>query len=242
MGNFFGIIIFIVIGIASAAQKRQEAKQKKGAAARQMERESSTTRTTTVRQARPKGAGSKGPASLSPGTSGKELVTALFGEGAAEKMEGWTQVPPLPGDPKAKQASKPQRAPQRVQRHDESVSPREEAMRQREAMEQQYARDNDHSSRGHARGVSHQPQRQAQPAQQQHTEEERRRIHAERQRRKAQQQQQKRQKQQKAQQQRPPRRAVVAPLARTSIIPASMPDMRRAIVMAEILGSPKAFE
>ena len=244
MDNLFPVLIFIVIAIASAAQKLQENKQKKDANARRKDRipsrPESTTRTARsasgVRQARPKGAARGAtPAALQPGTTGKELINALFGEGAADSMAEWTKVPPVPVAEKPKQAPVTHR----------SENPREEALRQREAMQQQYARDNDHSSRGHASGISHQQQSQgqAQPARQrQYTEQERQRIAVERQRRKAQQQQRKRQGQQKSSPQRTPRRAVVAPVASGNFIPRSMPEVRQALVMAEILGPPKAFE
>ena len=251
--DFLGPLIFIVLIIASAAKNLQEGKQKKEALENRKERlharSQSNVKTATpasrpgtpaVRQARPKGAGrGSGPGKLSPNTSGKELIDALFGEGATEKMEGWMEVPPVPA-PKKSQAAPPHRAPEQ-----RTENPRESAKRQREGMEQQYARDNDHSSRGHAQGISHQQQQrrpiaQGQPPQQrQYSDQERQRIAAERQRRKAQQQQQA---QAKAQQQRPARRAVVAPVATGSFIPQTLPDVRRAIIMAEILGSPKAFE
>lgn len=250
MDSIFTVVVFIVIAIASIAQKIQESKQKKEANALRKDRIQSRTTTTKtarpasgagavpVRQARPKGAArGEGPSTLQPGTTGKELINALFGEGTTESMEGWIDVASKSAQQKAQRP-----APrQQVRRHEVPEHPREAAKRQREAMQEQYARDNDHSSRGHARGISH--QRQAQPAQQgQHSEQERQRIMAERQRRKEQQQQQKRQAQQKTQQQRSPRRAVIAPVASGNLIPRTLPDVRRAIIMAEILGPPKAFE
>ncbi len=263
MGDLFPILVFIVIAIASTAQKLQEGKQKKIAEERRKERlakrketgNSPATQTANregavpVRRARPKGAGhGEKPAQLEPGTSGKDLIEALFGEGAAETMDGWTKVDsPAPPKAKPKPAQQSSDRDQQVRRQDHPANPREAAMKQREDMEEQYARDNDHSVRGHARGVSHQnPEpgaRRAKASQQrQQSKQEQRRIAAERKRRQQQLQQQKRQAQQKAQQKRAPQRRVVAPVASGEFIPRSMPEVRRAIVLAEILGQPKAFE
>lgn len=263
MESLFPVLVFIVIAIASSAQKLQEGKQKKIAEERRKERlakrkaaggapASQTAEReggVPVRRARPKGAGhGEKPAQLEPGTSGKELIDALFGEGASDSMEGWTKVG-SPAPPKAAPARTKQTSnrDQGVQRREHPAHPREAAKQQREAMEEQYARDNDHSVRGHARGVSHQEPtpgvRRAKATQEREpSQNERQRIAAERKRRKQQMQQQKRQAQQRAQQQRAPQRRVIAPVASGDFIPNTLPEVRRAIVMAEILGPPKAFE
>lgn len=263
MDGLFTILIFIVIAIASGAQKMQEGKQKKIAEERRKERlakrkdgrqspamqSADREGAVPVRRARPKGA-SRGekPAQLEPGTSGKDLIEALFGEGAAETMEGWTNVDsPAPPKPQQRPAQPTSNRDQEVRRQEHPSNPREAALQQREEMEEQYARDNDHSVRGHARGVSHQQPtpgvRQAKPNQQRkESGQERQRVVTERKRRQQQLQQQKRQAQQKAQQQRAPKSRVVAPIASDSFIPHTIPEVRRAIVMAEILGPPKAFD
>ncbi len=231
--DFIGILIFFVVAIASLAQKAQENRKAKQAnnqlAQRRDPRQALAKRgDSTVRQAKPKGASSGRSVALSPETTGGELIKALFGEAAVDSNEGWTAVEPESRKelPKHTQQSVPR------QQHAEGQV-RDAAIRQREGMERTRA---DHPARAHHHD-KHRPPQQQQLSREQ--------VVAERQRRKEQARQHRekavaRQKQQTQQQRRAPR--PVAPVAQPSFVPQTLNDVRRAIVMAEILGPPKAYE
>lgn len=229
--DFIGILIFFVVAIASLAQKAQEgrkAKEAKGQLAQRRDQRQAVAKRgeSTVRQAKPKGASSQRPAGLSPETTGGELIKALFGEAAVDSNEGWTAVEPEP------RRELPKHTQQSVPQQDDGGNVRDAVIQQREEMERSRA---DHPAKAHDQKKHRAPQQQ--PPREQ--------VMAERQRRKEQARQHRekattRQKQQTQQQRRAPR--PVAPVARQTFVPRTLNDVRRAIVMAEILGSPKAYE
>lgn len=231
--DFIGILIFFVVAIASLAQKARENRKAKQAnnplAQRRDQRQVPAKRDeSTVRQAKPKGASSGPSVALSPETTGGELIKALFGEGAVDSNEGWTAVEPEPRRELPRHRQQP--APRQP---NEGGTVRDAVIRQREGMQRTRA---DHPARAHHHDKHRSPQQQ-QPSREQ--------VVAERQRRKEQARQHRekavaRQKQQTQQQRRAPR--PVAPVAQPSFVPQTLNDVRRAIVMAEILGPPKAYE
>lgn len=237
--DFLGILIFFVAVVASIAQKAQEGrKEKKASKERLDQRDQRLVKAkqtgTDVRQARPKGSANPAP-KAAPGATGSDLIKALFGEESVDSDEGWTAVEPAP------RRELRQVKPAQAQRADNSEHVREAALRQREEEEQ---RRSNHPAR------AHHPDKHAREHQQrQQMEEQRKRkqVMAERQRRKEEarrhREQAAAQQKQQIQQQRQPRRAI-APVAGStaSYIPRSMDDTRKAIVLMEILGQPKAFD
>lgn len=226
-------LIFIVVIIASLAQKFQETranneakraaknKSKPGelsdAARRQMFEGAPTERV-----AKPRGKVVK--KTVSPETTGRELIDALFGDGASKSDEGWTDVPVPP--PIRKEL--PKRV-QQVPRTAQAGHSRDAAVQQREQMERE-------------RGSSRQASRDE--ANRHGVAEEQRRLQvlAERECHKQKIEAQRRKAAAGRTSAAARARGVVAPASNRDFVPRSLGDARRAIVMAEILGKPKAFQ
>ena len=97
------VLIVIIAAVSQFVQNAQEKKKKQAAKSfrkEQGERRPQSTSGVPVRQAKPKGAARSGPSTLEPNTTGKDLIDALFCEGASESMEGWTNVASPPPPPK----------------------------------------------------------------------------------------------------------------------------------------------
>ena len=168
--------------------------------------------------------------------TGRELIGALFGEGSADSDDGWEEVHP-------EHRPVPKREIQAVPQQARPEHTRDAALQQREKME--HDRSRAHSLHGAHPGTepSQEPLSRAKANRAKASEEKRRQqVSAERQGRKQQAEQQRRQASQgrRSQQARP--RGIIAPVARGGLIPRNLVEVRRAIVMAEILGRPKAFE
>jgi hypothetical protein len=235
--DFLGVLIFIVIAIASMAQKLQEARAENNARRATQNKskpgEVSDATRKMMFEGKPGVAVAKAKGTLdqvakvaaSPDATGKELIEALFGEGSADTDDGWEDVHP-------EHRPVPTRQQQKISQHNDPAHAREAAQRQREKMEHE-------RSRGHALHGGHASNEQARAAAE---ERKRKQVLAERERRKQQAIEQQKQAS-KARSQRAARtRAIVAPVAQEGFIPRNLNDVRRGLVMAEILGKPKAFE
>lgn len=241
--QFLTSLIFIIVVIASLAQKFQETRKANDARPAQKNKTKPGEVSATARKQLFEGTRSAPAArareaiervkkvDVSGETTGRELIEALFGGGSADSDDGWEEVHP-------EHRPVPKHDIQDVPRHVEPEHARQAALGQREQME--HDRSRAHSLHGPHRGPE---QSRAQVNRAKAAEEKRRQqVLAERQRRKKQAEEQRRQASQARRSQQARARAIIAPVARGGLIPRNLVEVRRAIVMAEILGKPKAFE
>lgn len=238
--DFLYVLVFIVVGIFSMAQKFQEVRKKGEAQRAQKNRSKLGEVPGAVRQrlmegadvqvAKAKGVAQRAKsAAVSPEATGKDLIEALFGEGATENDDGWEEVHPP-------HRSVAKRTRQNVPQHQEPAHVREASQKQREDMEHNrsrtHRRHGTHASTGPARAKAEEERKRQQ-------------VLAERQRRKQAAEAQRQQASKKRQQRKAQSRvqSIVAPVGPSGgVIPRNLTEVRRAIVMTEILGKPKAFE
>ena len=241
--EFITTLVFIVVVIASLAQKFQETR--KANDARQMQKNKSKPGEVrpSIRQELLEGSASVNvakardavgrvtKAGASGETMGRELVEALFDQDSADSDDGWEEIHP-------EHLPVPKRTVQDMPHQQQPEDPRKAALRQREKME--HDRTRAHSLHGAHSG--RQPSRAQMNRAKAQEEKNRAQVLAERQRRKEQANEQKRQASQARRSKQVRGRGIVAPVARGGLIPRNLVEVRRAIVMAEILGRSKAFE
>lgn len=244
MNSFLGVLIFIVIAILSLAQRFNESRKESEARRAQKSRTKPGEVRTDVRQrmmegstgvkvAKAKGAVERAVRSAAtPETTGRELIEAMFGEGSADNDDGWEEVHPqhLPVE---------KQAIPKLPEHQNPNDVRKAALRQREAME--HGRSREHSVHGaHVPGETQEARARRAKANEARKREQ---VLAERQGRKQEAERQRRA-EAEARRGKTKRRnkGVVAPIASGGILPQNLGDVRRAIVMAEILGPPKALQ
>jgi hypothetical protein len=238
--DFLYVLVFIVVGIFSMAQKFQEARQK-GESRRAQQNKSKpgevpgATRQRMMKGADVQVAKAKGVAqrarntAASPEATGKELIEALFGEGASESDDGWEEVHPE-HRPVAK------RAQSAIPQHQDPEHARAAALKQREDMEHDRSRKHrihgEHEATSAARAKAEEELKRQQVL----AERERRKQAAEAQRHEASRKRHQRKAQSRV-------RGIVAPVGGSGgVIPRNLVEVRRGIVMSEILGKPKAFK